>query len=196
VFLLDKFTLAKEDTVLMIIDIQERLSAAMKYGKDVIDNTDTLITISKDLGIPILATEQYPKGLGDTVERLKPNLEKDSVYEKIVFSGYIEQVASALKRLERKKVVIVGMEAHVCVFQTVRDLLSDGYQVFVVADAVCSRIKQNYKIALDLMDAMGAIITSTETVCFDLLKEAGTPLFLPIILSISPSLAQFVKFTP
>lgn len=93
---MDKFTLAKEDTVLMIIDIQERLSAAMKYGKDVIDNTDTLITISKDLGIPILATEQYPKGLGDTVERLKPNLEKDSVYEKIVFSGYIEQVASAL----------------------------------------------------------------------------------------------------
>jgi nicotinamidase-related amidase len=169
---LDKFTLAKEDTVLMIIDIQERLSAAMKYGKDVIDNTDTLITISKDLGIPILATEQYPKGLGDTVERLKPNLEKDSVYEKIVFSGYIEQVASALKRLERKKVVIVGMEAHVCVFQTVRDLLSDGYQVFVVADAVCSRIKQNYKIALDPASSITSMALSGKYLSVIYLSES------------------------
>ncbi|MFW5648440.1 MAG: isochorismatase family protein [Candidatus Alkaliphilus sp. MAG34] len=177
---MDKFILTKEDTVLMIIDIQERLSAAMEYGENVIDNTDILITISKDLGIPILTTEQYPKGLGDTVEKLNSNLDKDSVYEKIVFSGYIEQIVSDLERLERKKVVIVGMEAHVCVFQTVRDLLADGYQVFVVADAICSRTKQNYKIALDLMDAMGAVITSTETVCFDLLKEAGTPLFKKI----------------
>ncbi len=177
---MDKFILTKEDTVLMIIDIQERLSAAMEYGENVIDNTDILITISKDLGIPILTTEQYPKGLGDTVEKLNSNLDKDSVYEKIVFSGYIEQIVSDLERLERKKVVIVGMEAHVCVFQTVRDLLADGYQVFVVADAICSRTKQNYKIALDLMDAMGAVITSTETVCFDLLKEAGTPLLKKI----------------
>ncbi|HZX21886.1 MAG TPA: isochorismatase family protein [Clostridia bacterium] len=177
---MDKFTLTKEDTVLMIIDIQERLAAAMEYGEDVINNTDILITISKDLGIPILATEQYPKGLGDTVERLNSNLEDDSIYEKIVFSGYIEQVTPALKQLGRKKVIIVGMEAHVCVFQTVRDLLINDYQVFVVADAVCSRTKQNYKIALGLMNAMGAVITSTETVCFDLLKEAGTPLFKKI----------------
>ena len=177
---MDKFNLTKEDAVLMIIDIQERLAVAMEYGENVIDNTDILITISKDLGIPVLATEQYPKGLGSTVEKLNPNLEEDSIYEKIAFSGYIEQLTSGLKQTGRKKVVIVGMEAHVCVFQTVRDLLANDYQVFVVADAVCSRTKQNYKIALDLMDAMGAVITSTETVCFDLLKEAGTPLFKKI----------------
>lgn len=177
---MDKFILTKEDTVLMIIDIQERLSAAMEYGENVIDNTEILITISKDLGIPILTTEQYPKGLGSTVEKLNLSLGEDSIYEKIVFSGYIEQIVSDFKQLGRKKVVVVGMEAHVCVFQTVRDLLADGYQVFVVADAVCSRTKQNYKIALDLMDAMGAVVTSTETVCFDLLKEAGTPLFKKI----------------
>ncbi|HZJ76409.1 MAG TPA: isochorismatase family protein [Oscillospiraceae bacterium] len=177
---MDKFTLIKEDTVLMIIDIQDRLAAAMEYGENIIDNTDILITISKDMDIPILTTEQYPKGLGSTVEKLNCNLDKDSIYEKISFTGCIEQVVSSLKQSGRKKVIVVGIEAHVCVLQTVRDLLADGYQVFVVADAVCSRTEQNYKIALDLMDAMGAVITSTETVCFDLLKEAGTPLFKKI----------------
>ena len=177
---MDKFTLAKEDTVLLIIDIQERLVAAMEYGEDVIDNTDILITISKDMEIPILTTEQYPKGLGSTVEKLNCNLDKDSIYEKISFTGYIEQVASNLKQLERKKVIVVGIEAHVCVLQTVRGLLADGYQVFVVADAICSRTEQNYKTALDLMRDMGAVVTGTEIVCFDLLKEAGTPLFKKI----------------
>lgn len=178
--MLDKFTLTKEDAVLMIIDIQERLAAAMEHKEEIIDNTDILITISKDMGIPILTTEQYPKGLGSTVEKLNCNLERDSIYEKITFSGCTEQVVSSLRQSGRKKVIVVGIEAHVCVFQTVRDLLVDGYQVFVVADAICSRTKQNHKIALDLMDAMGAVITSTETVCFDLLKEAGTPLFKKI----------------
>lgn len=177
---MDKFTLTKEDTVLMIIDIQERLAAAMQYGESVIDSTDILVTISKDMGIPILTTEQYPKGLGSTVEKLNRNLDKDSIYEKISFTGYIEQVISSLKQLGRKKVIVVGMEAHVCVLQTVRDLLADGYQVFVVADGVCSRTKQDYKIALNLMDVMGAVITGMEAVCFDLLKEAGTPLFKKI----------------
>lgn len=174
---MDKFTLLKEDAVLMVIDIQERLVAAMDQGEKVIDNTDILITVSKDMEIPILATEQYPKGLGCTVEKLNCNLEKDLVYEKISFTGCTDQLVSGLKGLGRKKVIVTGMETHVCVFQTVRDLLADGYQVFVVGDAVCSRTKHNYKNALDLMAAMGAVITNTETVCFDLLKEAGTPLF-------------------
>ena len=152
----------------------------MEHGEDVINNTGILIEISKDMGIPILTTEQYPKGLGSTVEKLNCNLEKSSIYEKISFTGYIEPIVSNLKQSGRKKVIIVGIEAHICVFQTIRDLLTDGYQVFAVADAMCSRTKQNYKIALDLMKTMGAIITSTETVCFDLLKEAGTPLFKKI----------------
>lgn len=180
VFLLDKFTLTKEDTVLMIIDIQERLAVVMEQGEDVINNTDILITISKDLGIPILVTEQYPKGLGSTVEKLNCNLEKDSVYEKITFTGCTEQLVPSLKQSGRKKVVVVGMETHVCVFQTVRDLLTDGYQVFVVEDAVSSRKEKDYKNALKLMSTMGAAIVGTEMVCFDLLKEAGTPLFKKI----------------
>ena len=164
-FLLDKFILTKEDTVLMVVDIQERLVAAMKHGENVVNNANILITISKDMDIPILTTEQYPKGLGNTVEKLNCNLNKDLVYEKISFTGCIEQIISNLKQLGRKKVIVVGIEAHVCVFQTVRDLLINGYQVFVVADAVSSRADQNYEIALDLMHDMGAVITSTETVC-------------------------------
>lgn len=174
---MNKFTLVKEDTVLMVIDIQERLVAAMDHGENVINNTDVLITVAKDMAIPVLTTEQYPKGLGCTVEKLNCNLDKDLVYEKISFTGCTEEVVASLKKTGRKKVLITGMETHVCVFQTVRDLLADGYQVFVVGDAVCSRRKYNYKNALDLMEAMGAVITNTETVCFDLLKEAGTDLF-------------------
>ncbi len=177
---MDKFTLIKEDTVLMVIDIQDRLVSAMEYGEDVINNTDILISISKDLEIPILATEQYPKGLGNTVERLNCNLDKDFTYEKITFTGCTEKVVANLEELGRKKVIVVGMETHVCVFQTVRDLIDRGYQVFVVGDAVCSRTKENYQNALDLMSTMGAVIMNTEAVCFDLMKEAGTPLFKKI----------------
>jgi len=84
---------------------------------------------------------------------------------------------STLELLGRKKVIVSGMETHICVFQTVRELLKSGYTVFVVDDAVCSRTSDNYKTGLALMREMGAVITSTETVFFDLLKQAGTPLY-------------------
>jgi nicotinamidase-related amidase len=174
---MDKFTLMKEDVVFMVIDIQERLVPAMKYGEKVIEKTNTLVSIAKSLEIPILVTEQYPRGLGEIVSEIKGNLDKAAIYEKIAFSAYTEEVVIALKELGKKKVVITGMETHVCVLQTVRGLLADGYQVFVVRDAVCSRNKENYKNGLALMSAMGAVITNTETVFFDLMKEAGTPLF-------------------
>lgn len=175
--LLDKFTLTKEETALMVIDIQERLVPVMKYGEEVINNTNTLISIAKDLEIPILLTEQYPKGLGKTVAELSDNLDNASIYEKISFTGCTEEVTSSLNQLGRKKIIITGMETHVCVFQTVRDLIAHNYQVFVVEDGVCSRKKENYKNGLALMSDMGAVITNTETVFFDLMKEAGTPLF-------------------
>jgi len=174
----DKFTLNSEDTVLMIIDIQERLVPVMKFGKKVIENTNILIAIAKELRIPIIVTEQYPKGLGVTVSDLKCNLEEGYVpYEKISFTAYTDEVAAKLDSLKRKKIIVTGMETHVCVFQTVRDLLANGYQVFVVQDAVCSREKENYKNGIFLMSNMGAIITNTETVFFDLMKKAGTPQF-------------------
>ena len=94
-----------------------------------------------------------------------------------MFSAYTEEIVTAIKETGGKKIIITGMEAHICVFQTVRDLLAAGYEVFVVSDAVCSRTKGNYLNALSLMSNMGAVVTNTETVLFDLLKEAGTAEF-------------------
>lgn len=174
---MNKYVLTQEEAVLMVIDIQERLVPAMKYGEQIIQNTNLLISFAQKLGFPIIVTEQYPKGLGKTVSDVSNNLEKAEIFEKATFSGCTNEVTSALKRLGRKKIIITGTETHVCVFQTVRDLLADGYQIFVASDAVCSRSKGNYLNGLSLMSSMGAVVTNTETICFDLMKQSGTPLF-------------------
>lgn len=174
---MNKFTLDRNDSLLMIIDIQERLVPVMKKGEKIIDKTNILISAAKELELPIITTEQYPKGLGPTVSQLKSNINSDNIFEKVTFTAYTEQVSSMLESLNRKKIIITGMETHICVFQTVRDLLAKGYEVFLVSDAVCSRSKDNYKNGLRLIESMGAMITNTETVIFDLLKEAGTPEF-------------------
>ena len=177
VLTLYKYVLIQEEAVLLVIDIQSKLIPAMKQGEQVIKNTNIMITVAKKLGIPIMVTEQYPKGLGKTVSELSDNLGEALTYEKITFSSYTSEVISALKELGRKKIIITGMETHVCVFQTVRDLLAHGYQVFLVGDAVCSRTNENYLNGLSQMSSMGAVVTNTETVLFDLMKESGTPLF-------------------
>jgi len=171
------YTLNKDEAVLMIIDIQERLTPAMKYGQKVIDNTKVLISAAKAMNIPIVVTEQYPKGLGKTVEEISAKLNEVTVYEKIKFSACTDEVNNALSQISRKKIIVTGMETHVCVFQTVRDLLSMGYDVFAAGDCVCSRTKDNYNNGLSLMSEMGAVVTNTETILFDLMKESGTPLF-------------------
>ncbi len=174
---MNQFALTKEEAVLMVIDIQERLVPVMEKKEQVIGNTNILISISNELNIPILVTEQYPKGLGRTVEALKNNMGDSPIYEKTSFTACTEALVSDLEKLGRKKIIITGMETHVCVFQTVRDLIKRGYHVFVVQDGVCSRTEENYKNGLDLMDRMGAMVTNTETVFFDLMKAAGTPEF-------------------
>ncbi|NTW06133.1 MAG: isochorismatase family protein [Peptococcaceae bacterium] len=148
----------------------------MREGQEVIDRTNILLETARTLTIPVLATEQYPRGLGTTIADilLGPEIHP---YEKLTFTGCTQEVIMALENIGRKKVIVAGMETHVCVFQTVRDLLSLGYQVFVVRDAVCSRSRENYLNGLALMKDMGAVITNSETVVFDLMKEAGTAEF-------------------
>jgi len=179
---LDKFTLISEDAVLMLIDIQERLVPVMHYRDQVIRNTNILLATAAKLAVPVIVTEQNSKGLGKTVPAL--NTGTDLVFEKITFCGCTIEVLATLKRLARKKIIVVGMETHVCVLQTVRSLLEHGYQVFVVGDAVCSRTKANYQNGLSQMLQMGSVVTNTETVFFDLLKQANTPEFrelLPLV---------------
>ncbi|NLJ99296.1 MAG: hydrolase [Tissierellia bacterium] len=174
---MDKFTLCREESLLLIIDIQERLAPAMKYEDKVIKNTNVLVSTANEMDIPIVVTEQYPKGLGPTVPEINDELNDAQRFEKILFSACTDQVIKALNKEQRKKIIVVGMETHVCVFQTVRDLLELGYEVFVVCDGVSSRFEENHRNGLDLMKDMGAVISNTETILFDLLKKAGTPEF-------------------
>lgn len=174
---MDKFNLNSEETFLLIIDIQDRLAKAMEYGEKVIEKTDILISTAEEMDMPVIVTEQYPKGLGNTVPQLDVKLKNAKKFEKINFSAYIGEIKEAIEQTEKKKVIMTGMETHVCVFQTARDLISNGYEVYIVSDGVCSRTKEDYLNGLDLMKSMGAIIISTETVVFDLLKKAGTPEF-------------------
>lgn len=174
---MDKFTLNREDTVLLVIDIQEKLVPVMKYRDQVIDNNKILITAAREMNFPVIATEQYPKGLGRTVPELIDLIQEDNIYAKNSFTACTDEVREALKSLGKKKVLITGMETHVCVFQTARDLIADGYQVFLVKDAVASRTKSNFRNGLEQMKSLGAVISNTETAVFDLLKVSGTPEF-------------------
>ena len=174
---MDKFTLIKEESLLLIIDIQEKLVPAMKHGKEVIQNTNILISAAHEMNMPIIVTEQYPKGLGQTVPEINERLGKALKFEKTMFTACTDEVIAALEAEGKKKIIITGMETHVCVFQTARDLIGLGYDVFVVSDGVSSRTKENYKNGLDLIRDMKGVVINTETVIFDLMKKAGTPEF-------------------
>lgn len=174
---MDKYTLRREETLLLVIDIQDRLARVMDDRDQVIRNSRILLKAAREMGFPCLVTEQYPKGLGRTAAELLEWVDQDLLFTKNSFTACTEQVKEALGRLARKKVLVTGMETHVCVFQTVRDLLGDGYQVFLASDAVTSRSRFNYLNGLELIRSMGAVITNTETAVFDLLKVAGTPEF-------------------
>nr|WP_312578630.1 hydrolase [Sedimentibacter sp.] len=174
---MEKYYLDKEDAILLVIDIQEKLMPAINNGDDIIGKTGVLIETAKTMDIPIIVTEQYPKGLGSTVRELDEKLENAQKYSKMAFTSCSKELLNYIKGTKRKKIIITGAEAHVCVFQTARDLLKEGYFVFLVKDGVGSRTKENYDNAISLMSEMGALITNTETIVFDLLKESGTPEF-------------------
>ncbi|MGI5921746.1 MAG: hydrolase [Syntrophomonadaceae bacterium] len=174
---MSKFKIEAENSLLMIIDLQERLLKAMKDREKVVKNTNLLLATAYESDIPVVVTEQYPKGLGSTVEEIKSNLRDYEYMEKTSFSAWVDEMKAILNKLGRKSVILTGSETHVCVFQTARDLIEDGYNVHLVKDAVCSRFDENYENGLDLMKEAGAVITNTETVVFDILKKAGTPQF-------------------
>lgn len=177
----DRFMIKKDEMLLVLVDIQDRLASAMKKKEEVTANCLHLIELAKLLGIPIVLTEQYPKGLGPTIEEIRAVLPAYEPFEKTAFDccreiGFIEKVAAA----GRRKVILTGMEAHICVLQTTLGLLQAGYAVQVVQDAICSRTKTNFKIGVEWMRQAGAVITGTETVLFQLLEKAGTEPFKAI----------------
>ena len=174
---MNKFTVTPHDTSLLVIDFQEKLVPAMYRSEPTIKNAGVLIKIADALDLPMVVTEQYPKGIGHTVESLSALFGDTEPIEKVSFSACTEEVEGKLSEKPRQKILIAGIEAHVCVFQTVRRLLEKNYEVYVVADAVSSRTEANYQNGLQLMRDMGAVITNTETVLFDLLKQSTHPKF-------------------
>ena len=177
----DALAVNTNDTALLIIDIQEKLAPAIVDQESIIAKTAALVQIASAMELPILVTEQYPRGLGATVPALRELLDQaPSVcgkFEKMAFSACTSEVMDALKATGRRKVIITGMETHVCVFQTVRALQADGFQCFLARDAVGSRTMANRDNGFDLIKACGGVISNVETLLFDLLQEAGTPLF-------------------
>lgn len=161
---------------LLIVDIQEKLSAAMdaKVLDKVVKNTGILAEAAAALNVPVVRTEQYPRGLGPTLPALAVKLPADNVaVDKTCFSSCrAAGVEQALDNDNRNQVIIAGMEAHVCVLQTAFDLLNKGFTPFVVADAVVSRTSDNYKNALYRMQQAGVIVTNTESVLFEWLGDA------------------------
>ncbi|MCX7793972.1 MAG: hydrolase [Thermodesulfovibrionales bacterium] len=175
---MERFTLHPEDSVLIIIDIQERLAQVMAERERVINNCLHLIELSKLLNIPIVITEQYPKGLGSTVKEIREALPEYKPFEKLSFNCCSEKgFMEIIEGIKRKKMIITGMETHICVLQTCLGLLERGLYVHVVSDAVCSRSEENKKAGLEFMRDAGAAITCTETVLFQALRIAGTEEF-------------------
>jgi len=177
----DNFFLDKNDALLLIIDIQERLAVVMKEKDKVVKNTQHLIELAKMMNIPLVVTEQYPKGLGRTVPELQSLIPGSKPIEKISFNCCDEpSFLSEINKLGKKKIIVTGMETHVCVLQTATSLLQAGYTTHVVQDAICSRTKENWKAGLRFMHDAGAVLTCTETVLFQLLRAAGTEEFKKI----------------
>jgi nicotinamidase-related amidase len=186
--------LLRSRAALLLIDIQERLLAAMsdEVASKLLRNTKLLIVAAGRLGVPIVVSQQYPKGLGQTVPELRDTLAQveDShgatVYrfDKTEFSCAANDAFCALPPamkqgplMQREQWLVCGMETHVCVYQTVRDLVGPACAVHVVADAVASRTKSNWRIGIELCRESGARITSAETVVFDLLAKAASDEF-------------------
>jgi isochorismate hydrolase len=170
----------REEAVLVVVDVQDVLMKQMNQGvaEKVIRNIRTLLSFAQEMAIPVLTTEQYPKGLGPTVSEIKMELGSVSSIEKVSFSCCgVETFNEKLNQTGRKQVILTGIETHVCVLQTADDLIQAGHEVHAVADAICSRRKLDWEIGLRWMEKKGAMISTTEIIAFQLMKEAGTEEF-------------------
>jgi len=171
----------RKDTILAVIDVQEKFRPVIFEWDRMLENTVKLIKGFHIMGIPILVTEQYPKGLGETITEVKEALGNFNPIEKTSFScvkesGFIDE----LKRSDAKHIVLCGIESHICLLNTTLDLIKEGYEVHYVVDAVSSRKKKDYDIAVERVRQAGAFLASTEMILFQLLKDAKSDEFKDI----------------
>ena len=168
--------------MLLIVDLQEKLLPAISGAAACLAASERLVAGAKVLGVPVLATEQYPSGLGSTCPEITALMsDMPKPVEKMAFSACVPPILDAIAQMQRQQIIIAGVETHVCVQQTVLDLLRRKLQVWVCADAVGSRRDADRDLALKLMRHAGASVTSVESVLFELLGQAGTDDFKKIL---------------
>jgi nicotinamidase-related amidase len=167
----------REDSALLVIDIQQRLLPHIDQRQHVLDNAVWMVRLAQRLGVPVIVTEQYPKGIGTTEPALRELVPAAAVREKLHFSCVAAQCLAGAPGADRAQMVVCGIESHVCVLQTVLELRDQGRQVFVVANAVSSRRPADRELAMARMRAHGVEIVSREMVAFEWLHRAGTEEF-------------------
>lgn len=171
--------MSRDDTALLVVDVQEKLIRLIPDHARIIWNTRRLIDAARALGVPVAATEQYPQGLGGTVSELAALLEAPA--DKVAFScGACGPLFADWRGRGIYRVLVCGIESHVCVQQTTLDLLADGYRVYVAVDALGSRFAIDHEIALRRMETSGATLTTTEAAMFEWCERSGTPEFKEI----------------
>jgi nicotinamidase-related amidase len=178
-----------DDTALLVVDVQAKLVPLVLNPARLIWNIRRLIDGAEALGVAMGATEQYPKGLGSTVPELASRL--SNVHEKLTFScGSASALFDGWRERGIHRVLVVGIEAHVCVQQTVHDLLANGWRVYLAVDAISARAEIDYQTALGRMASAGATLTTTEAALFEWCRVAGTPQFKQISKLVQEKLAE------
>ena len=167
------------DTGLLVIDVQEKLVPKIAGAAALVRNISFLLDVAKLLGVPAQATEQYPRGLGATIAELRPKLPERP--DKVAFSSCAAPgVVETFHRLARPKLVLTGIETHVCVLHTALDLLAGGFRVFLPVDAVGARYRLDHETALGRLEQAGAVLTTTEGCAFEWMGAANHPQFTEV----------------
>jgi len=184
--------LDRREAVLVVIDIQERLAAAMAHREKVSGNTALLVRVAAIVGIPVIATRQYPKGLGDldvaigdVLSQTEQEGSRIARVDKLTFDCFKEEsFKDAVCETGRRQLLIAGMETHICVTQTALTGLREGYDVHVAADACCSRREEAHSLALARLGNAGAVLTTAESAAYELVGVAGTPEFKSLLAAV------------
>ncbi len=173
--------LRPDAAALLVVDVQDRLLPVIHEADACVDVIGRMMDAAAILGIPLVVTEQYPRGLGHTCDVLRGRFGGVTPFEKTRFSACVEPVVNRLRELGRPQVIVTGIEAHVCVQQTVLDLLRLGFTPYLCADAVSSRRVHDRDLAVARMRQAGAIISAFESIVYELMGEAGTDTFKQIL---------------
>lgn len=170
--------LKKEDSLIVLVDVQDKLVTSILNSQQLIDRCEWVLKLACELHVPIIAAEQYAKGLGSTIKTLYSYIKSSPIFDKVAFSCFNDHAfKTSLIQAQKKQIILIGIEAHVCILQTAFDLLAADYQVFVVVDAISSRTSIDLEYALKRMEHNSIQLITAEMLFFEWLKEAGSMQF-------------------